>query len=196
MKNTENCSLQNHRFEIRISGSGGQGVILAGIILAEAATLDKKHVAQSQSYGPEARGGSSMSEVIISDEEIDFPRASKLDILVALTQEALGQNLPDLKTDGLLVVDSDLVHNVPWEKVLRICFRQIARNLGEERAINMAALGSVVAVCRYAQRNSVSSVIAQRLPPSKVEVNLKAFAEALQLTQESNETLCLSCAKQ
>src|SRR3989304_835524 len=138
MKNTENCSLQNHRFEIRISGSGGQGVILAGIILAEAATLDKKHVAQSQSYGPEARGGSSMSEVIISDEEIDFPRASKLDILVALTQEALGQNLPDLKTDGLLVVDSDLVHNVPWEKVLRICFRQIARNLGEERAINMA----------------------------------------------------------
>ncbi|RKY44545.1 MAG: 2-oxoacid:ferredoxin oxidoreductase subunit gamma, partial [Candidatus Neomarinimicrobiota bacterium] len=84
------------RYELRLSGSGGQGLILIGKILAEAAAIyDGKNATQSQSYGPEARGGASRSEVIISDGEIDYPKAMKLDLLLALTQEACDLYIKD-----------------------------------------------------------------------------------------------------
>ena len=183
MKNARNFSQKNSRYEIRIAGSGGQGIILAGIMLAEAAILDGRYVIQSQSYGPEARGGSSLSEVILSDIEIDYPRALELDLLVALTQEACDRNLLDLKTEGLVVVDSDLVHRVLWGKVASLPFRQIARGVSEERAINMAALGAVVSFCPCVSRGSLAKVMAKRLPSAKVAANLLAFDETLKLAQ-------------
>jgi 2-oxoglutarate ferredoxin oxidoreductase subunit gamma len=86
------------RYEIRLSGEGGQGLVLAGKILAEAAAIyDERNATQSQSYGPEARGGASKSEVIISDGEIDYPKAEKLDLQLALTQEALDKYWKDLR---------------------------------------------------------------------------------------------------
>ena len=89
------------RYEARLSGSGGQGLILAGKILAEAAAIyENKNATQSQSYGPEARGGASKSEVIISDGDIDFPKATRLDVLLCLTQEACDKYVADLKEDG------------------------------------------------------------------------------------------------
>ena len=94
------------RYEICLSGSGGQGLILAGIILAEAAGVyEGKHVAQSQSYGPEARGGASKAEVIISDGEIDYPMATRLDLLLAMNQKSSDSFYFDLKPEGTLVVD-------------------------------------------------------------------------------------------
>ena len=183
MKNARNFSQKNSRYEIRIAGSGGQGIILAGIMLAEAAILDGRYVIQSQSYGPEARGGSSLSEVILSDIEIDYPRALELDLLVALTQEACDRNLLDLKTEGLVVVDSDLVHRVLWGKVASLPFRQIAQGVSEERAINMAALGAVVSFCPCVSRGSLAKVMAKRLPSAKVAANLLAFDETLKLAQ-------------
>ena len=96
------------RVEIRLTGSGEQGVILAGVILAEAAALyDDRNAVQSQSYGPEARGGASRSEVIVSDDEIDDPKTSELDVLVTLTQEACDKYVGDLRSGGLLLVDMD-----------------------------------------------------------------------------------------
>src|SRR5512139_2762594 len=98
------------RYEIRLSGSGGQGLILAGVILAEAAGIhDGKYVCQTQSYGPEARGGASKAEVIISDEEIDYPKAMKPDLLLAMNQRSCDTYLFDLKPNGVLVVDSTFV---------------------------------------------------------------------------------------
>ena len=117
-----------NRYEIRLSGSGGQGIILSGIILAEALGLyGEKFVAQTQSYGPEARGGASKAEVIVSDEEIDYPKAIKLDLLLAMNQKSCDEYYRDLKEDGLLIVDSSFVTQVPTSKAIQIPFTRIAR---------------------------------------------------------------------
>ncbi len=106
------------RYEIRLAGSGGQGLILAGIILAEAAGVyDGKFVCQTQSYGPEARGGASKAEVVISDAEIDYPKAIQPDVLLAMNQKSLDAFSSDLKPGGLLLVDADLVLEVPASRV-------------------------------------------------------------------------------
>ncbi len=186
---TESFSSKNTRYEVRVAGSGGQGIVLAGIMLAEAAILDGRYVAQSQNYGPEARGGNSISEVIVSDGEIDYPQAVKLDLLVALTQEACVRNLPSMKEDGLVIADSYLVRWVPWDRVARLPFQQIARDVGETRAINMAALGAVAALCPIVSADALIKVMAKRLPSSKVEANRKAFNEALQATDKIKDSL-------
>jgi len=189
MKSMQSSQQHSSRYEIRIAGSGGQGIILAGIMLAEAAILDGRCVAQSQNYGPEARGGNSISEVIVSDGEIDYPQAVKLDLLVALTQEACVKNLPTMKEEGLVIADSSRVRWVPWDRVARLPFQQIARNVGEARAVNMAALGAVAALCPIVSPDSLIKVMAKRLPSSKVEANQKAFSEALQATDRVKDGL-------
>jgi 2-oxoglutarate ferredoxin oxidoreductase subunit gamma len=163
------------RYEVRIAGSGGQGILLAGVILAEAALLDGNYVAQSQSYGPETRGGNSTSDVVMSDAEIDYPRAMQLDLLVALTQVGCNRNLELVKEGGLVIVDADLVESVPWENVVSLPLCQTAREVGEERAINMAALGAVAAFCPRVSRDSLANVMSGRLPSRKLEANLAAF---------------------
>lgn len=189
MKSMQSLPQRNSRYEIRIAGSGGQGIILAGIMLAEAAILDGRYVAQSQNYGPEARGGNSVSEVIVSDAEIDYPEAVQLDLLVALTQEACVKNLSSMKEGGLVIADSSQVRWVPWDRVARLPFRQIARDVGEDRAVNMAALGAVAALCPIVSADSLIKVMARRLPASKVESNRQAFNEALQATDRVKEGL-------
>src|SRR5574340_942404 len=102
------------RYGIRLAGSGGQGLILAGVILAEAAGIyDGKFVCQTQSYGPEARGGASKAEVVISDSEIDYPKAMRPDVMLAMNQQSLDAFISDLKPGGLLLVDADLVREAP-----------------------------------------------------------------------------------
>jgi 2-oxoglutarate ferredoxin oxidoreductase subunit gamma len=189
MKNTGRSPNNNSRYEIRIAGSGGQGIILAGIMLAEAAILDGRYVAQTQNYGPEARGGNSISEVIVSDEEIDYPEALNLDLLLALTQEACVRNLPDMKEGGLVIADANLVRWVPWDRVARLPFQQIARKAGEGRAINMAALGAVASLCPIVSPDSLVKVMAKRLPSSKVEANQRAFHEALEATDKLKQAI-------
>ena len=99
--------------ELRLSGTGGQGLILAGIILAEAALLDGKLAIQSQSYGPEARGGSSKSEVMISEEAIHFPKVTEPNLLLAMSQEAANKYSTDLSPESILVTDSLFVSKLP-----------------------------------------------------------------------------------
>ncbi len=183
MNNTKVSSGKSPRFEIRIAGAGGQGIILAGIMLAEAGIIQDLYVAQSQSYGPETRGGNSISEVILSDTEIDFPQSTELNVLIALTQVACDRNLPDMKADGLVIIDSEAVPRVLWEKVISIPFGEIARKAGEERAINVAALGALVPVCPLISRRALTKAIANRLPSAKLEVNLQAFDKALRFAR-------------
>jgi len=102
--------MQQQQQEIRLAGLGGQGIILAGIIIAEAAGIyDGKFVAQTQAYGAAARGGFSRSDIIISDGEIHFPKARELDLLLAMSQDAYEDNLQYLKSNGILIVDATYV---------------------------------------------------------------------------------------
>lgn len=183
MNSTQSSFEKNTRYEIRLAGSGGQGIILAGIILAEAALRDGRHVVHTQNYGPESRGGVSVSDVILSDSDIDYPEALALDILVALTQEAFQRNVANMKGKGFVIVDSAVSHGDLWANVACLPLAQIARDAGEPRAINMAALASVAAFCTCVSATSLTSVMAERLPAARVAVNLAAFNEALKEAQ-------------
>ncbi|MDX1778273.1 MAG: 2-oxoacid:acceptor oxidoreductase family protein, partial [Thermodesulfobacteriota bacterium] len=124
--------------EMRLAGLGGQGLILAGIIVAEAAGIyEGKEVAQTQAYGAEARGGFSRSDVVIRDEEILFPKASKLDFLLAMSQSAYEENLPSLKKGGTLLVDSTYVSEISGTNMFAIPFSRVAKQkFGRENVAN------------------------------------------------------------
>ncbi|MGB9673174.1 MAG: 2-oxoacid:acceptor oxidoreductase family protein [Anaerolineales bacterium] len=172
------------RIEIRLAGEGGQGMILAGVILAEAAAIyDGKNVVQTQTYGPEARGGSSKAEVIISDEEIDYPEVINADILVAMSQEACDKYASNLKKDGLLIVDSEKVRRIPLTNAVKLPITRIAAEAtGKSITANVVSLGILVGLTGIVSRESINKAIIARAPKGTEELNQKAlergFAEA------------------
>lgn len=170
------------RYEIRLSGSGGQGLIMAGIILAEAAGIhDGRFVCQTQSYGPEARGGASKAEVVISDEEIDYPKAVKPDLLLAMNQKSCDAYFFDLKPAGTIIIDSTLVKQVPTTRAIGIPFTQIAREkLGKEMLANVVALGALATLSGVVSLRSLEAAVTRRVPPDTVEVNRKALAAGIE----------------
>jgi 2-oxoglutarate ferredoxin oxidoreductase subunit gamma len=165
------------RLEIRLAGTGGQGLILAGVILAEAAGIHEgKFVAQTQSYGPEARGGASKSEVVISDAEIDYPKAIKPDMLVCLSQAACDTYIFDLKPGGVLMVDATLVHDLPTTRAVALPFTRIAREeTGSEMYANIVALGALSALTGIVSLKSLEAALLTRVPPETAELNRKAL---------------------
>ncbi len=165
------------RYEIRLAGSGGQGLILAGIILAEAAGVyDGKFVCQTQSYGPEARGGASKAEVVISDSEIDYPKAIEPDVLLAMNQKSLDAFLADLKPEGLLLVDADLVGEFPVSRAVALPFTRIARDLGRVMAANIVALGALAELTKAVNLQSLEAAILARVPKGTEDLNKQALA--------------------
>jgi 2-oxoglutarate ferredoxin oxidoreductase subunit gamma len=167
------------RYEIRLAGSGGQGLILAGVILAEAAGLyDGKFVCQTQSYGPAARGGASMAEVVISDAEIDYPKAVHPDVLLAINQQSLAAYGSDLQPGGLLLVDATLVREIPdHHRVFAIPFNEIAREqVGNVMTANIVALGALAALSGAVTLESLETAVLARVPPGTAELNKKALA--------------------
>ena len=173
------------RYEIRFSGSGGQGLILAGVIFAEAATIfDKKTAVQSQSYGPEARGGASKSEVIISDTAIDFPKATEIDLMLALTQEACMKYYKDIKPNGTLLVDEDFVKETPKGtfKVVRLpIIRTASEEIGKAFVANIVALGAITAMTGQVSIESVEKAVLSRVPKGTEELNKKALKAGYEL---------------
>lgn len=164
--------------EFRLSGSGGQGLILAGIILAEAAIGDGKEAVQSQSYGPEARGGSSKSEVIISDKTIYYPKVEKPDFLLAMTQEALAKYSVDLNQDSILVVDSTFVKEVlaQFKKVYSIPITQMAKEeLGRDLFANIIALGIVAKLTKAVSLKALEQAVLARVPKGTEKMNKQAL---------------------
>jgi 2-oxoglutarate ferredoxin oxidoreductase subunit gamma len=164
------------RYEIRLSGSGGQGMVFAGTVLAEAIGVeDGKNVCQTQSYGPEARGGASRSDLVVSSGDIYYPKPLKLDVLLALTQEACDTYFPTLKEDGVLIVDSTLVTQLPDHQVSGFPFTQIARDkVGTAMVANVIALGAIVALTKVASKRGFLEAIKRRAPKGTEERNLKA----------------------
>ena len=179
----------SYRYEIRLSGSGGQGLILMGIILAEAIGIhDGKYVAQTQSYGPEARGGSSKSEVIVSDEEIDYPKAMHLDLLLAMNQGSCDEFYPDLKPDGLLIVDSTFVTQVPTPKAFQIPFTRMAREKFKREVVaNIIALGALAQLSPIVSSKSVESAVLHRVPKGTEKLNRDALKAGINAAKQAKE---------
>ena len=176
------------RYELRLSGEGGQGLVLAGKILAEAAAIyDERNATQSQSYGPEARGGASKSEVIISDGEIDYPKAEKLDLQLALTQEAFDKYHKDIRPGGWLVVDSDAVTRLPendWRVVQLPLVRLAREKLGRAIVANIVALGVIVRLSEVVTEEAAEEAILARVPRGTEDLNRKAYRLGLEVASE------------
>ncbi len=177
-------------FEVRLSGSGGQGLILAGIILARAAVIDKKKVTQTQSYGPESRGGYSRADVIVSNEEIYFPEATNFDCLLALTQEACDVYLYDLKEDGVLIIDTTFVKNLALaaENTYEIPFTEICtKELGSPISTNIMSLAFLVKLTKVVDEESLKISIAETVKPAFVDINHKAMQIGFDLATRTNQ---------
>ena len=176
------------RYAVRQSGSGGQGMILAGVILAEAVGIyDGKNVAQTQSYGPEARGGASRSDVVISDGEIDYPKAEEIDLLMTLTQESFDNYHKSLKPDGILIYDSDYVKpNVknPSFKMYGYPIIRVAREyVGKEIVANIVALGIIAEKTGIVSKESLEKAVLARVPKGTEVLNRRALETGYLLAQ-------------
>lgn len=168
------------RYEIRLGGLGGQGIILAGVILGRAAAVyGGLNATMTQSYGPEARGGASRSEVVISDEEIDYPKTLTPDLLAVMSQEAYDKYIKDLKPGGTLVVDPDLVkideRASKASRVYKVPATRIAESLGRRIVANMVLIGSIIAITKLVSIEAVEDSILASVPQGTEQLNLTAF---------------------
>jgi 2-oxoglutarate ferredoxin oxidoreductase subunit gamma len=173
-----------NKAEIRIGGSGGQGVVLAGQILGKAAVLDGKNALQTQAYGAEARGSMAKSEVIISDGRIGFPAVRKCDVLVAMNQEALDALLNDLKETATLIVDSTNVTAIPETraKVYKLPITETAKKtFGDSLYANMVMLGAFARITKLVTQASVEKAIRENVSAKTIETNVTAFKKGAQL---------------
>ena len=170
------------RVEFRLSGSGGQGLLLAGIVLAEAAILEGKNAVQTQSYGPEARGGSSKAEVVISGEDIDYPKATDPDFLLALTAEAYRTYGPGIGK-GLVIVDASvpLDPSVTARTVVLPILATASETLGKKVVANIVALGVLGGLSGVVAPASLESAVGSRVPKGTEDLNLKALRAGLEL---------------
>ncbi len=166
------------RKEIRIAGFGGQGVVLAGYILGKALTLyDGFEAVMTQVYGPEARGGASSANLLVSDEPIDYPIVERPDILVALSQEAYSKFRPTATPDALILIDEELVEPLPNDDPHRIPATRFAEELGRRLVANVVMLGFFTAVTRLVRPAAMQQAIQTSVKAKAVPLNLQAFAK-------------------
>ncbi|MEM3577136.1 MAG: 2-oxoacid:acceptor oxidoreductase family protein [Candidatus Bathyarchaeia archaeon] len=164
--------------EIRICGLGGQGVVLAGQILGKAAAYEEKNVVQTQSYGAEARGSAAKSEIIISDEKIGFPFVRKCDILIAMSQEAVEKNMADLKENGILIVDSSVVKEIPQAraKIIKVPATESAEKLFRAKIYaNMIMLGVLIEATGIVSEHAVEKAIEDCIKKEDAETSKQAY---------------------
>lgn len=165
------------RTEIRIAGFGGQGVALAGLILGKALAIYSNYEAvMTQSYGPEARGGASSANLVVSDEPIDYPFVLSPDILVALSPEAYTLYRPGAKKDAMLIIDQDLVFPTNEDTFFGISSTRLAEELGRRVVTNVVMVGYFTAVTNLLTCEAVEKAIADTVKPKTLPLNLKAFA--------------------
>jgi len=170
------------------SGSGGQGVITAAIILAEAAVLyDNLIAVQSQAYGPEARGGATRSDVIISDTTINYPKVIQPNVLVCLTQEAYNKFYTIIRPGGLLITDSRYVkiqRKADAKQRELPIYATVMEKIGKPIVFNICMLGALLSLTDLVQPESVMKVIKTRIPKSFLDLNQKALDIGLKLGKE------------
>jgi 2-oxoglutarate ferredoxin oxidoreductase subunit gamma len=176
------------RYEIRIAGFGGQGVVTVGKIAGIAAALhDKRNAVQTQSYGPESRGGACKAELVLSDGEIHYPKVRSADVLVALSQTAQDAYIKDLKQGGLLIVDPLTVIKDPPRgdlRIVKIPTAEIAIETGNKKFQNMVALGALCQLTGVISRDALEKAIAETVPPKTLSQNLEAFKKGIEYVRK------------
>jgi 2-oxoglutarate ferredoxin oxidoreductase subunit gamma len=165
--------------EIRIAGFGGQGVILSAVVLGKAASIyDNGFATMTQNFGPEARGGACSAQLVVSDTPVLYPYVTRPDIMVIMSQEAYNRFAPELKPEGLLIVEEDLVRVSDLKgdpKVYSIPATRIAEELGKRMVLNSVMVGFFTAITRLVSADAVRKSVADSVPASYRELNLKAF---------------------
>jgi len=165
--------------EVRFAGYGGQGIIRSGIIAGRAASIhDTKFATMSQSFGPEARGGACSSQLVVSATKVLYPYVTRSDVLVAMSQEGYEKFEPELKEDGMLLYDEDLVKLKPTRgkvKLFAIPATRFAEELGRKIVANVVMLGFFTAVTDIVTYESMSKAVPEAVPEKAVELNLQAF---------------------
>ncbi len=165
--------------EIRIAGFGGQGVILSAMIVGKAASIfEGGYATLTQSFGPEARGGASSAQVILSDSPVLYPYVTRPDILVVMSQEAYTRFMPELKPDGLLIVEEDLVRISGLKSNTRVHgvpATRLAEELGRRMVLNVVMVGFFAAVTGVVGRDALRKAVEDSVPPATRELNLRAF---------------------
>lgn len=184
------------RTEIRIGGFGGQGILMCGIIIAKAASLyDHKFAVQTQSYGPEARGGASRTEVVLSDEQVDYPKVDNPEIFVAMSHEAFMKYVGDVKDNAILITDPDLVDeneimDIINEKNLKYytsdATRQAQDTLGLKIVANIVMLGSFVEATGLISQEAAKQAILDSVPKGTEDKNLEAFELGRKVVKKVN----------
>jgi 2-oxoglutarate ferredoxin oxidoreductase subunit gamma len=174
------------RHEIRFSGFGGQGIILSAVIIGRAAVMyDNKSAVQTQVYGPEARGGASMSQVIIDDEEILYPKVSDPDIYIIMSQEGFEKYGVNAQDPAIMLVDSTLVHSRPKCRCIDVpATREAKQTLKKDIVANIVMLGALIAVTHIVSETALEKAILDSVPKGTEELNRKAMQLGLQLGKQ------------
>lgn len=177
-----------NRHEIRLCGYGGQGIILAGHIIGQAAAIfEHKHATFIQDYGPEARGGACRADVVVSDERVLYPYIDTPSVLVAMFQEAYDKYSPRNRDDTLVIVDQELVtpKKLKGSRLLTIPAKRIAEELGRVMVANTVMLGFVTAVTSVVSVDAMGKSILASVPKGTGELNLEAFEQGYAYAQKS-----------
>ena len=175
------------RTEFRLSGSGGQGLLLAGIVLAEAAILEDKNVVQTQSYGPEARGGSSKAEVVVSDTDIDYPKATDPDFLLALTADSYKTYGP-AQGKGIIIVDSGIALDPAIKaKTIPVPILETTKQIGKAIVTNIVALGVLGGLSGIVKPENLEKAVLNRVPKGTEELNVKALKAGFEIAAQAKK---------
>lgn len=170
--------------EIRFSGFGGQGVIRCGLITGKALALfDNKHASMNQSFGPEARGSACSSQLVVSDERVLYPYITKPEILICMSQEAYDKYEPELRENGILIIDKDLVKPKPVRdkiKLYSIPATRFAEELGNRIIANLVMLGFFTAITKVVTPDSMKKALPGLVPGRFLDLNIKAFDKGYQ----------------
>jgi 2-oxoglutarate ferredoxin oxidoreductase subunit gamma len=170
--------------EIRLAGFGGQGVILSAIVLGKAASIFQgAYATMTQNFGPEARGGACSAQLIVSDSPILYPYVAQPDILVVLSQEAYVRFAPELKDGGIMIVEQDMVRVSDLHKEIKVYSipaTRIAEELGKRMVLNSVMVGFFTAITNLLDPDAVRKAVADSVPPSFRDLNLKAFERGLE----------------
>ena len=172
------------RKELRLTGSGGQGVILASIILADIALQAGYNVAQSQAYGPEARGGLCKAEVLVSDEKIGYTKVMNPTFLMALTQASLDSFTKTIDENCLLLADSSLVvpNGIKYKELYKYPILETAKvKVGKAFTANIVAVGLISQLLNLASKDTVRETVSRYIPKGTEEINYKALEEGFNL---------------
>ncbi len=177
------------RRELRLSGFGGQGIMLAAVIVGRAAVMyDGMYAVQTQVYGPEARGGASMAAVVFDDEPILYPKVSDPDILVIMSQEGFEKYGANARADALMLLDRGLVHSRPSCRYYEIPATEDARGiLGKVIVANIVMLGALVASTGVVSREAIERAVLDQVPKGTEDLNLRALRQGYTRGEEARE---------